>query len=329
MDLHAHAHLDAPLGHADAELLDHGRGPLRAHPARGQDHVAAGVLPAIGEHPAHPALVHHEVADLLGGVQGHAAFPDVLGQAADVPGQVLAAQVLLADEQQVDAVLLGGLADGPGGLHVRGIDRPIHAEAVEHGLGLLDQGHGRGLVQELGQVGLAEFVDEIELAVGEQPGPAHAAEDVAGPALDAALPASGDGALALVLGLALFQEQDRKTGVLGQPVGREQSGRAAAHDDHVEIGLLGLGHHGLLPGHDSSPPAPMRSCGLSCSSGLAPPPGAVQTTMSRRAPVIWSQVRTALTLAPKAAWLTIMSTISLPMSVLLPMTEVGTDSTWP
>ncbi len=64
--------------------------------------------------------------------------------AAMCSGQAVAADVFLPDDQQVDAAALGFLADVAGAFHVGGVDRAVHAEAVEYPLGLLDQASACG-----------------------------------------------------------------------------------------------------------------------------------------------------------------------------------------
>ena len=230
--LDPHPDLDAPLGQADTVAAGDGAHPLGADPAGREDDAFRRVGVPVGDHPGHPAVVDEQVAHVLGMVEEHAPRLDFPGHGLDVTGQVVTAQVLLADEQQVDAVLARLLADGPGRVHVGGEDLAVHAVAVEDGLGLVDQLAGLGKAEELGEVGLAEFVNEVELAVGKEPGPADAAEDVAGAAVDAAPVA--DGAVPLERRLALVDEQHPQGRVLAQPVGGEQAGRPAADNDHVK-----------------------------------------------------------------------------------------------
>jgi hypothetical protein len=75
-------------------------------------------------------LFHHQIAHLLGGVDDH-PFAQVLDHAGDVTRQPIAAQVLLLDDQQIDAEAFGVFADGLATAMFGGIDRTIHAEAVE------------------------------------------------------------------------------------------------------------------------------------------------------------------------------------------------------
>ena len=169
MDFHPHADFDAPLGYPDAQPLNELGHPVGAHPARCQDDPPALVGLPGGAHPGHGAVFHQNIFHRLAGVDID-ALGDMLGQGRDVLGQTVAAQVFLFDDEQVDAVLFGFLAQAPGLRHVRGKGRAVHAEAVEDQLGLVDQGLGGGAGQELGQIGFAQLVDVVELAVGKQSG---------------------------------------------------------------------------------------------------------------------------------------------------------------
>ena len=80
--------------------------------------------------------------------------------------QAIAPQMLLTDEQQIDAVFFRFLADGFGVLHVRGKYRGRHAETVKNGLRLFDKAFRFGAGHELGEIGLAELVvdgKEVEM----------------------------------------------------------------------------------------------------------------------------------------------------------------------
>jgi len=152
--------------------------------------------------------------------------------------KALASQVLLFDEQQVHAEPLGLLANLPGGVHVRGKRGPVHAVVVEHGLGLVDERHGLVARHELGEVGLAQLVDVVELAVGEQSRAAHAREDVAGLALLAPGPGVGVRAVlqrAAALGAVLAALDDRDAQPLGlaELVRGEEACGSCADDEDV------------------------------------------------------------------------------------------------
>ena len=101
------------------------------------------------------------------------------------------------------------------------------------GFGFVDQGLGTGDGHELGQVGLAQLVNEIELAVGKQPGTADAAKDVAGPALGAILPVRHR-ADALERSFSPLQEQHLEVGVFTEVIGGKEAGGAPADDNHVK-----------------------------------------------------------------------------------------------
>ncbi len=83
-------------------------------------------------------------------------------------GQIVAAQMLLSDDQQVDAELAGVLADGPAA-SMSVVDLSVHAEAVEDN-GAVSSTMARP-AHELSQIGLAQLVNEIELAVRRKSAP--------------------------------------------------------------------------------------------------------------------------------------------------------------
>ncbi len=109
--------------------------------------------------------------------------------------EVVAAQVFLLDDQQVDSLFARLLADFFGLFHIGGKHLAVHVEAVVNRLRFVNQLFCRRDRHELGEVGLSQLVDEVELAVGEEAGAADTAEDVAGTAFDAA--GIFDGALPL------------------------------------------------------------------------------------------------------------------------------------
>ena len=231
---HAHAHFNAALAHGQAVPARQFAHPFRAHAAGGDDHRLAGVFALVGHKAAHRAVLHGKGPHFFTGADVHALVADVRAHGGDMVGQAVAAEVFLLDEQQVDAVLLGLLADGLGRLHVRGVDRAVHAETVEDGLRFVDQRLRLGTGHELGKVGLAQLVDEIELAVRKQAAAAHAGQNVARLALQTLLRLV-DGAAALAHVLPALDETGAQAGMLGKVVRGEQPGRAAAHDDDVEL----------------------------------------------------------------------------------------------
>lgn len=125
----------------------------------------------VGDQAAHFAVLDDDVPDILARTDGHAALTERFAHAVDMIRQAIAPQMLLTDEQQIDAVFFGFLADGFGILHVRGKYRGRHAETVKNGLRLFDKAFRFGAGHELGEIGLAELVDEVQLAVREQPPP--------------------------------------------------------------------------------------------------------------------------------------------------------------
>jgi hypothetical protein len=96
-------------------------------------------------------------------------------------------------------------ANGVGLFHVGRKDLAVHAEAIEDRFGFIYQRHGGRDLEKLGEVGFAKLMDKVELAVGEEAGPADAAENIAGAALDAA--AVLDRTFSLQRGFAFFDEQ--------------------------------------------------------------------------------------------------------------------------
>ncbi len=233
--LDAHPHFDAALAQAQIELPGHAAHPVRAGAAGRQNDAARGVVFAAGGDTRHPAVLDQDITHLLRGVHHDALVADIVGHAADIAGQPVAAQVFLFDDEQVDAVTPGGFADGLSGRHVRRVDRPVHAEAVENRFGFDDQGLRALQRHELGQVGLAQLVDVVELAVGEEPGAAHAAQNIARFAA-LALRLRIHRASAPLRRFTFFQYQDPQIRMLAQVVGGKEAGRPASDDNHVKVG---------------------------------------------------------------------------------------------
>ena len=80
-------------------------------------------------------------------------------------------------------------------------------------------------------------MDKIQFAIGKKPGPAHAAQDVAGFAVDAT--PFFNGALPCKRRFTLFDEQHFQAGMLAEIEGGKKTGRAAAHDDDVIVTAIG------------------------------------------------------------------------------------------
>jgi hypothetical protein len=85
--LHAHPHLDAPLGEADAVIPGHRGHPVGPDASRRQNHMVAAVLTAVGPDPRHPTGFDNDVLGLFGGVGGHAFGFDMVAHGGDVAGQ--------------------------------------------------------------------------------------------------------------------------------------------------------------------------------------------------------------------------------------------------
>src|SRR6056297_1317551 len=124
-------------------------------------------------------------------------------------GQTVAAQMFLFDKEQVNAGFFGIPPYGLGSFHVGGIDRTVHSKCAENLFGFPDEPVGLMDRQELGKVGLAEFGDKIEFAVGEEPRAADAGEYVAGMAFKA-FPAALYRALPFQRGPSFFNKQHAK-----------------------------------------------------------------------------------------------------------------------
>ena len=230
---HTHAHFDAALLELHAVLLGHVAHPVRPHAARRKDRGPAAQFALVGDQAAHFAVLDDDVPGILARTDGHAALTERFAHAVDMIRQAIAPQMLLTDEQQIDAVFFGFLADGFGILHVRGKYRGRHAETVKNGLRLFDKAFRFGAGHELGEIGLAELVDEVQLAVREQPASAHPRKDMAGVALHAFL-GLAERTAALLDHVAALHNAHRQIRMVGQPPSREQPGRAAAHDDDVK-----------------------------------------------------------------------------------------------
>ena len=123
------------------------------------------VFALVADHPADAAICGANSFHCFRGLQSHAPVGDVFRHGGNVPGQVIAAQVFLADEQKIDAMFARLLANGLRRLHVGGIHLTIHAETGVDGLGFLDQAGSFAFAQKLGEVGFTQFVDEVELTI--------------------------------------------------------------------------------------------------------------------------------------------------------------------
>ena len=118
----------------------------------------------------------------------------------------------------------------------------IGTELQVDGIGVLDEGLGRVIADELGQIA-AHLGGEGQLAVGKGPGPGEARGDVAGLAAHAAA-CLGFGAAALLHGPAFLHQQDALAAPLAQQLhGGENAGGPGADDENVCV-------HGIstLPG---------------------------------------------------------------------------------
>ena len=237
--LHPHTHLDAALAHPQVELGGQPPHPVGPGPSGGQNHVRRAVGFAVCGHALHPCIFHIHLAHILGGVDHHPPGAQVLGHVDDIPGQPIAAQVFLLDDQQVDAVALGAFAKRPGHVHVGGINRPVHTETVENLLGLLDQFPGRCLGHELGQVGFAQLLDIVEFPVGKKARAAEAAKHVARFAALAVDRGEQHGALPTLRGLALVHQEHLQIPMLAQVISGKKPRRSAADNDHIEISGTG------------------------------------------------------------------------------------------
>ena len=205
MHFHPYADFYAALADLELEGAGHFAHPVRAHASGGKDDRAGGNVAFGRAHAADAPLFRQHPDRFAAGENGDALFLKPLAHAVDVAGQKVAAQVLLLDEEQIDADPLGFSADFPGAFHVRGKNRAVHAEAVEDAFCFVNQGLGVGNAQELGQVGFAEFVDKVQLAVGKKPGPAHAGKNVAGVAVGA-FAGAAHGAAAFFRPLSAFEQ---------------------------------------------------------------------------------------------------------------------------
>lgn len=209
--------------------------PIQSAPTRPGARIAARQRnsPLSVDQAAYFAALNDDVPDILSRADGHAALTERFAHAIDMIRQAIAPQMLLPDEQQINAVLFRFLADGFGALHVRGEYRGRHAEAVKNGLRLFDKAFRFGTGHELGEIGLAELVDEVQLTVRKQPASAHPRKDVARVALHAFL-GLAERTAALLDHVAALHNAHRQIRMVGQPPSREQPGRAAAHDDDIK-----------------------------------------------------------------------------------------------
>ena len=140
--------------------------------------------------------------------------------------------MLLPDEEQINAVLLGFLADSFRALHIRREYRSIHAESVENRFSILNQPLGFRTRHELGEIRLAELVNEIKLAVGKQTAASHPRQNMTRVAVHALVRLS-HGTAPLSDQITSVDQTDRQTGMLGQPPGGKQTRRPAA--DNYDI----------------------------------------------------------------------------------------------
>ena len=198
------------------------------------------MLAPVGHDTGHPPFIYHYILHLFGGVDRHSVGLDMIGHGGNVTGQSVAAQMLLLDQEQVDAKAFGLFANLFGLGHIRRIDRRVHAETVEDGFGFIDKRLGIGNGHELGKVGFAQLVDKIEFAVGKQPRTTDAAKDIAGPALGAILPV-GHRAGSFECAFAPFQKQHFEVCMFTEVIGGKEARGSSTDDNHViTIDLLGL-----------------------------------------------------------------------------------------
>jgi hypothetical protein len=236
--LYANADFDAPLTQPQLMQAGHLSHPIGAHSARGQDYRTAGIRLAIGGNAGHLAIAHQDVADLFRCVDHHTLVANMLCHSGYVIRQAVTAQVLLFDDQEVNTMLFGALADGLGGLHIGWINGAVHTKTIEYGFGFVNQHLCVFDGKKLGEVGFSQFVDVIQLSVRKEACAAHSAENIARFAALAVI-IGFHGAFAPERGLALLDQQNPQVGVLTEIVGGKEAGRTGPDDDDI-IMICGL-----------------------------------------------------------------------------------------
>jgi hypothetical protein len=158
---------------------------------------------------------------------------DIVGHIYDMTRQAVASQVLLANDQQIDAVPFGLFANILGGFHIGGVDRSVHSEFVENGLRFVNQGLCVRARHELGQVGFTQGRNIIQFAVRKETGTPDTAQNVARFAFDAFLPIA-DGAFSFPDRFSFFDKQNAKVRIFSKIIGGKEPCRTAAHDDDIK-----------------------------------------------------------------------------------------------
>ena len=233
---HPHADVHLVVQQLQPQLLALVGEPLRAGAAGGGDEIAAGDFVSLGGGQAIAPVGLGDVGHL--GVEAELQLvPQTLVDVGEDAQVVLGAQVLAPGLEQVQVVgqgpALQGLGLGRGGGEALGGGPVGHVDGVH----IVDEVHHFLGLDKVGEPA-AELGGKVELAVGKGTRAAKAAHGMAHGAVDALLHlARHDGAAAVIDILTLVQGQDLQTGVqVGQLVGGEDTGLAAAQDDNIIIG---------------------------------------------------------------------------------------------
>lgn len=206
--------------------------PVGSDPSRGQNGSPTFNSAPVGFHAAYGSILDDHGFHIFTGPDDYAAFKQCGAHAVDMVRQTIAAQMLLPDEEQINAVLLGFLADSFRALHIRrntGASMPNLLKIVS--VSSISRS-GFRTRHELGEIRLAELVNEIKLAVGKQTAASHPRQNMTRVAVHALVRLS-HGTAPLSDQITSVDQTDRQTGMLGQPPGGKQTRRPAA--DNYDI----------------------------------------------------------------------------------------------
>src|SRR6056297_384067 len=123
------------------------------------------IAPFVRYNPLDNLIFFNNIRHILTGSYFKPFGLKIVGYARDVARQIVTAQMLLPDEQKIDAESLGFLADESGLIHVGGKYLGIHLKAGKNIFGFINQGLGLGEGHELGEIGFAKPWNKIKFSI--------------------------------------------------------------------------------------------------------------------------------------------------------------------
>ncbi len=165
-------------------------------------------------------------------MKDNAFILDILSHCGNMIGEIVAAKVLLFNDEEVYPALTGFFADLVCLIDIGRKDLAVHAKAIKNHLSLVDECLGIGFRHKLGEVGFTELMDKVQLSVREQAGTTYSTEDIAWFALDATFIL--DWAFPFQTCLTFINKQDVKVRIFCKIIGTEEAGWTAANDNDVK-----------------------------------------------------------------------------------------------